>query len=195
MPNLYDQIILAKDLSKLQGTTDLQLVEVALVDPEKFSLLIIRYEKLLKIFLRANFNVSEPEIEDMVQESFMRAYLGLASFNREYKWKTWLYTIALNVGYNFVNKPRSERLEDYEQTLFTYQSRPDQLVEDNFNQQKIKKALLTLSKEDYVIIDLFFLKEYSLEELVLELRLSVTLAKIKISRASAKFKAAYFSLK
>lgn len=57
--------------------------------------LIVKHYSGMVFSLAARF-VGAQEAEDVVQETFLRAYKGLESFRGESSLKTWLYTIALN---------------------------------------------------------------------------------------------------
>src|SRR5579871_3118266 len=55
---------------------------------------------------------SEPDAEDVVQESFLRAYRQLGKFDERASFGTWLYRIAVNCALDLVRarKRRSEHL-------------------------------------------------------------------------------------
>jgi RNA polymerase sigma-70 factor, ECF subfamily len=56
---------------------------------------IVRYYGAMVFSLAARF-VGPADAEDVVQETFLRAYHGLGKFRGESSLKTWLYAIALN---------------------------------------------------------------------------------------------------
>lgn len=59
-----------------------------------FELIVQRYSGM--VFALAARFVGAAEAEDIVQETFLRAYTGLERFRGESSLKTWLYAIALN---------------------------------------------------------------------------------------------------
>jgi RNA polymerase sigma-70 factor, ECF subfamily len=63
-------------------------------DDAGFEQIVRHYSALL--FSLASRLVGPSEAEDVVQETFLRAYRGLESFRGESSLKTWLYAIALN---------------------------------------------------------------------------------------------------
>lgn len=63
-------------------------------DVAGFEQIVRHYSSM--IFALAARMVGPAEAEDVVQETFLRAYRGLESFRGESSLKTWLYTIALN---------------------------------------------------------------------------------------------------
>lgn len=53
-----------------------------------------------------------PEVEDCVQEVFMRAFRGLKGFRGEASLKTWLYRIATNTCLNYLDKAKRQAPTD-----------------------------------------------------------------------------------
>lgn len=47
---------------------------------------------------------------DLVQETFMKAFASLASYRSEYRFSTWLYRIAANASIDFLRKKRIKAL-------------------------------------------------------------------------------------
>lgn len=69
---------------------------MTLKDPAGFDALVEETRPALGIFLRRMLR-SEHDVEDVAQETFLRAYEARARFDPRYSAKTWMYTIALNV--------------------------------------------------------------------------------------------------
>jgi RNA polymerase sigma-70 factor (ECF subfamily) len=79
---------------------DQQLVErVQHGDKQAFGLLVVKYQRKLHRLL-ARLVRDPAEIEDLAQETFIKAYRALASFRGESAFYTWLYRIGLNTAKN-----------------------------------------------------------------------------------------------
>ncbi|MBL8378195.1 MAG: RNA polymerase sigma factor RpoE [Burkholderiales bacterium] len=79
---------------------DQQLVErVQRGDKNAYGLLVAKYQrKLLRLVSRI---VRDPsEVEDVVQEAFIKAYRALPNFRGESAFYTWLYRIGINTAKN-----------------------------------------------------------------------------------------------
>ncbi len=63
-------------------------------DATGFEMIVRQYSEM--VFCLAARFVGPAEAEDVVQETFLRAYRALESFRGESTLKTWLYAIALN---------------------------------------------------------------------------------------------------
>lgn len=79
--------------------TDADLVARTLVlrDEQAFACLVLRHQLLVRNLFTRCCRRDTHGIDDLVQETFLRAYLSLASFRREAKFSTWLYRIAFNL--------------------------------------------------------------------------------------------------
>src|SRR6201992_3285965 len=80
-------------------------------DGDAFRLLVERHSRaVFRLAFRMTGN--EQDAEDVVQESFLRAYKQLAKFDERATFGTWLYRIATNCALDLVRsrKRRSENL-------------------------------------------------------------------------------------
>lgn len=70
------------------------------------------YEDLIEKYQRGVFNFAYMKVgsfstaQDVVQETFLKAYRSLARFNPEYKFITWLLAICTNVCINHFNQEK-----------------------------------------------------------------------------------------
>ncbi len=70
-------------------------------DKQAFGLLVVKYQrKLARLVSRM---VRDPaEVEDIVQDSFIRAYRALSGFRNDSAFYTWLYRIGVNTAKNWL---------------------------------------------------------------------------------------------
>jgi RNA polymerase sigma-70 factor (ECF subfamily) len=89
---------------------DDQLIAHALQGDQKaYEALLVRHNKaIFHVVLKIVRN--KEEAQDLVQETFMKAFNALASYRSEYRFSTWLYKIAANCAIDFVRKKRIEAL-------------------------------------------------------------------------------------
>jgi len=81
---------------------DQQLVERAQRgDKRAFDLLVIKYQRKLARLL-SQFIRDSAEVEDVMQETFIKAYRSLPSFRGESAFYTWLYRIGINAAKNYL---------------------------------------------------------------------------------------------
>jgi RNA polymerase sigma-70 factor, ECF subfamily len=83
---------------------DAELVDEALGGNQlSFQLLVERYQD--RIFgLARHYTKSAVEIEDIVQDTFLKTYRRLSTFQRQSSFSTWLYRIAVNTALDFLKR-------------------------------------------------------------------------------------------
>ena len=75
---------------------DQELVASTLQDRHNYVLLVERYDRRIRGYLRRLTNFSEDDLEDLTQEVFIKAYRNLTSYESRYPFDRWLYSIAHN---------------------------------------------------------------------------------------------------
>jgi len=84
--------------------TDRELVRLAQQgDARAFEALVVKYQRRVARHV-ARWVKRASDVEDVVQEVFMKVYRGLASFKGESAFYTWVYQIARNTAFNFLTR-------------------------------------------------------------------------------------------
>lgn len=87
-----------KDLPSPGGDSDAQLVARSLAgDTRAFELLVLKYQRRIQRLI-ARMVRDVDLVEDIAQETFIRAYRALHQFRGEAQFYTWLYRIAVNTA-------------------------------------------------------------------------------------------------
>ncbi len=95
------------------GLTDEELAaQTAAGSHAAFEVLVSRYSPRLFYFLRSR-SASEEDIEDLMQEAFLRAFQSIDRYNPKWRFSTWLYTMAIRlaISRHRVKKPISLPLD------------------------------------------------------------------------------------
>ena len=169
------------------------LVEQALSgDEAAFRLLMQKYGKALHhhIFRMVR---AKGEVEDLVQESFIKAFSALSSYSSDYAFSTWLYKIATNHTIDYLRKKKLSTFSidkpiqtkdgnlEYEVPDVTY--RPDRHVVADQRRELIQDAIDSLPEKYHRVIVLRHQQEKSYEEIAAELDLPLGTVKAHIFRA------------
>jgi RNA polymerase sigma factor (sigma-70 family) len=122
------------------------------------------------------------EAEEVAQDAFVKAYNYLRNFNRTARFSTWLYRIVFNtaISYKRKNKLVTEAIDNKH---VENPERADAGMERNDKTVYINRALKKLNDADQLAIQLFYIKEFSLEEVADLMGQNVNTIKVRIHRA------------
>lgn len=167
-------------------------------DPRAFGEIVRRYQPRLIGFVTRMIR-DRDRAEDLVQESFVRAYRHLHRFDRTRKFSTWVYTIASNLAKNELrNRQRSPLV--YFQTLSAnreddarplefedHSSRPDRLCHNRHLRQAVDATVARLSPAHREVFVMRELEGRSYEEIAETTRTRLGTVKSRLNRARAHF--------
>jgi len=163
-------------------STDEQIIEkITAGDSEMFSLLIDRYEPKLWRYVRYLIK-DDNKTTDIVQDSFIKAYVNLNSFKKDKKFSSWIYRIAHNEAVNIIKRHSKDvsMPEDFD-------FKSDEDIEKNFEIKEIGEEIQEcLGKIPLIYseaLELFFLEEKSYEEISDILRIPMGTVATRINRA------------
>ena len=161
---------------------------------EAFGELLGRYEK--RIFNAVLRLVGNPvEAEDIVQDTFLKAFKALGTFQQESGFYTWLYRIAINAAVDFRKKRKRRKaysLDDEENELAGSLQSDDPLPEDGPSQIEIeaalRKAIDRLPDKFRTILVLREFDGLSYEDLAKVLKISKGTVESRLFRARMKLR-------
>ena len=125
------------------------------------------------------------DAEEIVQDTFLNAYRGLAQYQEMAKFKNWLGEIARNGARSWLRKQRIDTVsidEVSEHTLGT-QDLPDEQLIRREQRELIRRAMGTLSEKDREIARAYYLDGASYDELISTHGLSYNAIAFRLSRA------------
>lgn len=111
------------------------------------------YDVLIKKYRGSVYNLvyrmieNRQEAEDIVQETFIKAFNALKTFNEEFAFSTWLFKIATN---NCIDTLRKRKLQTY--SLDTPVQTKDGEVSRDFADERYSPEQSTISSESTSII-------------------------------------------
>ena len=151
--------------------TDNELVELSKDSPDIFGELVSRYQNRLFFYIKRISYFGEEDIEDIVQEVFMKVYKGLNNFNGDLTFSTWIYQISRNATIDAIRKkqvrPQSAQLDDNEM-LKIFKANIDirNELEVKEHLQEIKGIIEKLPYKYKEVMILRFLEEKNYEEIM-----------------------------
>jgi RNA polymerase sigma-70 factor (ECF subfamily) len=174
-------------------------------DPKEFSRLVDAYSS--KIYHLALKMLSQQEdAEDVLQETFLKAYRGIKSFDGRSKISTWLFRIATNEALMVIRRKHPEVIS-IDEPIETEESEqePVQIVDwcclpenellSEESKEKLDEAVQKLPQRLRVVFILRDINDLSTHETAEVLGLSDTAVKTRLSRARLRLReelSAYF---
>jgi RNA polymerase sigma factor (sigma-70 family) len=125
---------------------------------------------------------NRPEAEEAAQDGFIKAFHYLKGFNREAKFSTWLYRIVFNTAISYKRKNR-QQFQSIENSIVEYSVTADRQLEKDDKQVFVGQAMNKLNEADKLAIQLYYIKEFSLEEVAEMMGQNENTIKVRIHRA------------
>ena len=131
-----------------------------------FNLLVKKYQERVYMHVR-RMVIDHDDANDVVQNTFIKAWKGLDNFREDAKVFTWLYRIATNESLNFLKKKKLRSVLSLSslktELTDSYNSSPhiseDQIV------QKLQRAILTLPDRQRLVFNMRYYDEMKYEEI------------------------------
>lgn len=128
-----------------------------------------QYAGLVGSIAKSYLNVDD--VEDIIQEVFIRVYKSIKKFKGDASFSTWLYRIAVNACKDQLKKyaKRSETMIDFEEDDSSIETTSEENVEITVNKEldseDITKILKKLNEEDRELIRLRDIQDLDYEEI------------------------------
>jgi RNA polymerase sigma-70 factor (ECF subfamily) len=163
-------------------------------EEDLFSRLIDRYEAKISRYARKFLSDSD-DINDVLQEIFIKVYININSFDVSRKFSPWIYRIAHNELVNALRKKKRNVLPILNLDVFLPYNLSKTAVEKENDDRDIKRMAETcldgidLKYREPII--LFYFDELSYKEISEILQIPVSTVGIRIKRGREKMKQIY----
>ena len=152
-----------------------------------FRLIIDRYKERLYKHIRSIL-IDHYDTDDVLQNTFIKAWQALGNFREESGLYTWLYRIATNEALTFLRKKKRYTLVPFKSVEMRMAER---LTEDEyFNgdalQLKLQKAVLSLPEKQRLVFNMKYFHEMKYEDMSAILETSVGALKASYHHAVKK---------
>jgi RNA polymerase sigma-70 factor (ECF subfamily) len=162
-------------------------------DAEAFGALVARYQR--RVFALAYHLVhNREEVEDLAQEIFVKAFVGVRGYDRRSSFATWLSRVAVNHCYDYLRRRRTSRVLYFSQMNEEGQRAVEAQAEsplpegiDVENRLVLRdlaaRLLHRAPAEDRIILGLKELEDLSVDEIAGILNLKQSTVKVRLHRA------------
>lgn len=152
-----------------------------------FEELMARYQVPVLQFLR--HRSGSRDAEDLLQETFVRAYVNLHRYRPRWRFATWLFTIARRVSINYRRRPSP--VVDHEAIGLAESGGPTPLtamVAEEDRRGLWKMAANVLGQEELTAVWLYYVEEMPTREIAAVLERSWVSVKTMLYRARRKLR-------
>jgi len=165
---------------------DRTLIEMALAGrSDCFSVLINRHRGAVTKCIGAMVK-NRSDVEDLVQETLLKAWFHLSTFRFEANFRTWIIQVAMNEALALYRRRRSRPFSSVPANWETLRSpceSPDETLARSEARRTVHNAIARLPKKYKEILILCDLKQLSAKETARQLKSSIPLVKTRLFRA------------
>ena len=175
-------------METIQTQTDEEIVALIIAgNIDAYAEIMARYES--KLFRYVRYLIRHQEsVDDVVQDTFVKAYQNLQSFNPKYKFSSWIYRIAHNEAINAVRRLRFVSDQDLDMLPELYDERLTEIVDDKIRQEVVRHCLDQLPQKYREVIQLVYFEDMKYEEVGRILRMPTSTVGVRLSRAKSQLK-------
>lgn len=107
------------------------------------------------------------DADDLLQNTFMKAWMSIENLRGDARLSTWLYKIALNESITFLAKERKRQgisLDDQESALIST-IEADQDIDGNQLAQELRKAVAMLPEKQRIVFNMKYFDDMKYEDM------------------------------
>jgi len=159
-------------------------------DEVAFASLLQKYRSMV-FHWALRFVERSEDAQDIVQEVFLKVFLGLRQYRGESKFSVWLYRITYNMSMNWLSRFRRDHLPLDEEAL----SRPDEpslSIQSGPSPERLNpKTLAAIDKlppHYRIVMVLYFAKGFTYQQISSTLNIPINTVKTHLRRAKLMLK-------
>ena len=171
----------------MENENIIQLLKDKSTRTKAFSSVVKKYQEQLYWLIR-KMVLSHDDANDVLQNTFLKAWGGLDSFRGDSKISTWLHRIAVNETYTFLSNAQMKNtanMVDIE-NMMVQNLQSDSYFSGDEIQLKLQKAILTLPPKQRLVFNMKYFEERKYEEMEEILETSVGALKASYHHAVKK---------
>ncbi len=154
-----------------------------------YSAIINKYKDLaFNIALKITKN--EQDSEEIVQDSFVKAFRGLNKFKNESQFSTWFYRIVCNTAISSVRPKKYTVVKIDDNLTDVFENNQIERAVNNLDsydrKRLLSEALSKLNELDYTVLSLYYYEDLSLKEISKIVDKKINYLKVLLQRARLK---------
>lgn len=173
-------------MRQLDETTIVHLLQDEETRSAAFTDVVNAYKEPLYWQIRRMVTVHD-DADDILQNTFIKAWNGLSSFRGDSKLSTWLYRIATNETLNFLERQRHPSISlDDEESHAVLSLQSDPYFDGDETQQQLQEAINQLPPKQRQVFTMKYYQEMKYEDMSQVLETSVGALKASYHHAIKK---------
>jgi len=153
-----------------------------------FHILVKEYQERLYWHIR-KIILNHDDTDDVLQNTFLKAWHGIENFKGESSLFTWLYKIATNEAITFLNKKKKRNIFSPQEEIHNYLINSIE-SEEHFSgdkiQKKLQEAIIRLPEKQRLVFNMKYFDEMKYQEISEILETSVGALKASYHHAVKK---------
>lgn len=153
-------------MTSISDTELLELIRNPATQEQGFRVLIENYQVRVYGVIRKMVVIHE-DADDVLQNTFIKAFRNIQGFKGDSSLFTWLYRIATNESLNFLDKKKRHLffpLEDHQKVMEEYLDSSPYIGGDEI-EKTLQKIILTLPEKQRLVFNLKYYEDLSYEEI------------------------------
>lgn len=179
------------------GTSDEELVALMAEHPSYIAGIIERYEEKIRRYIRRISSCGEDDVDDMLQDIFIKVYRNSTAFDGRVAFSSWLYRIAHNTVVSSWRKRQARpHVVGGEEAELLWEriasdDNPAERIDNALAAKKIRAILNKLHRRYREVLVLKYLEEKSYEEISDILQIPPGTVATWLNRGKKEFKKLY----
>lgn len=162
-------------------------------DSRAFEPLFMRHKDIIYTML-VKRSCNPDDVDDMLQEAFMKAFVNIDRYNPDYDFGAWICTIAKNTFVDFNRSRKSKALNPdnnlpldsrHTNTAQATAPTPEESIINAQQRAQIERYIATLPEDYRQLFIMRFVEEYTYEEIAETLQMKLGTVKTRIFRVRA----------
>lgn len=180
-----------RDYAQMDDRTLVRLVVEG--DSRAFEPLFMRHKDIIYAML-VKRSCNTDDVNDMLQEAFMKAFVNIDRYNPDYDFGAWICAIAKNTFVDFNRSRRSKALNPdnnlpldsrHTKTAQATAPTPEESIINAQQRAQIERYIATLPEDYRRLFIMRFVEEYTYEEIAETLQMKLGTVKTRIFRVRA----------
>ena len=148
--------------------------------------------EVYKLYAKAMYNVAfrilnnSFEAEDIIQESFLKAFQKLNSFSGDVSFGAWLKKIVINASLDTIRKKKLEFESIDDANFIDIEDEVNEEKSSEYELKKVRDAILLLSDGYRIVLSLYLLEGYDHDEIAEITGISASTSRSQLARAKKK---------